>query len=69
MVKIGWGHLKIFLLRTNGPEKLKTWKVPDIVQIKIYCKNHGLWGPHGAIIGKTISPSIYTDKILLKSSS
>jgi hypothetical protein len=34
-VKLGWGHLKIFFLRTTGPEKLRfTGKFPNIMQNK-----------------------------------
>jgi hypothetical protein len=34
-IKKGWGHLKIFCSRTNGPEKLKfTQKLSGIIKLQ-----------------------------------
>ena len=44
IAKIGYCHLKIFISRTTGPEKLKfIRKLHDIVEIQIW-SNHDPWG-------------------------
>jgi hypothetical protein len=62
IAKIGWGHLKIFFLRTTNPDKFRfTQKLPNIVEIQV-CTNQC---PHGlcwATMWKTIFTYVYIEK-------